>query len=101
MRKSVEKQKLMEILSEELMDFRGGNAIQHGLGDILIIGLLCILCNGNTFMDMEMFGELHEDLLRRSSRLSMASPRMTRSDVCSRSWIRPIWMRVFHIGSAP
>ena len=27
MRKSVEKQKLMEILSEELMDFRGGNAI--------------------------------------------------------------------------
>lgn len=64
MRKSVEKQKLMEILSEELMDFRGGNAIQHDLGDILIIGLLCILCNGNTFVDMEMFGELHEDLLR-------------------------------------
>lgn len=74
MRKSVEKQKLMEILSEELMDFRGGNAIQHDLGDILIIGLLCILCNGNTFVDMEMFGELHEDLLRQFLSLKHGIP---------------------------
>lgn len=74
MRKSVEKQKLMDILSEELADFRGGNAIQHDLGDILIIGLLCILCNGSTFVDMEMFGETHKDLLRQFLSLEHGIP---------------------------
>lgn len=68
MRKSVEKQKLMEILSEELTDFRGGNAIQHDLGDILIIGLLCILCNGNTFVDMEILASFTRICCGSSSR---------------------------------
>lgn len=63
MSKSVVKQRLMDILNEELEDFRGGNAVQHNLSEILIIGLLCILCNGSTFVDMEMFGNIHKDLL--------------------------------------
>lgn len=98
MRKSVEKQKSMEILSEELTDFRGGNAIQHDLGDILIIGLLCILCNGNTFVDIEMFGELHEDLLRQFLSLGAVSASPTES-ICRKrrkgSWkneTRQCWL---------
>lgn len=34
-----EKRKLIEILREELPDHRSGNAVQHELGDIIIIGL--------------------------------------------------------------
>ena len=56
--------KLIEILQEEMIDYRGGNAVQHYLWDIIMIGLLCILCNGSTFVDMELFGQTHEALLR-------------------------------------
>lgn len=55
---------LYELLQEELTDSRAGNAIQHELWDIIIIGLLTILCNGNTFVDMQIFGETHLPLLQ-------------------------------------
>lgn len=64
MAKSKQQLRLIEILQEEMEDFRGGNAVQHNLWDVIIIGLLCILCNGETFVDMQIFGETHVDLLR-------------------------------------
>lgn len=62
--KSKHEIRLIEILQVEMEDFRGGNAVQHNLWDVIIIGLLCILCNGETFVDMQIFGETHLDLLR-------------------------------------
>lgn len=58
-----ETQTLLELLSE-LPDHRVGNAIKHNLTDILAIGILAILCNANTFVGMQLFGETHEQELR-------------------------------------
>ena len=57
--RTMKKRTLLEIL-EEAPDCRRGNAIRHLLKDILMIGLLCVICNGDTFTDMELFGQIHE-----------------------------------------
>jgi predicted transposase YbfD/YdcC len=49
---------------EGVPDYRKGNAIRHKLSDILMIGLLTIICNGNDYMAMTLFGETHESVLR-------------------------------------
>jgi len=54
---------IIEILSD-VPDYRKGNAIRHHLEDILAIGLFSVICNGNTFADMELFGETHEETLK-------------------------------------
>ncbi|MEG2718484.1 MAG: transposase family protein, partial [Clostridia bacterium] len=54
---------LMKLL-EEIPEPRKGNAIKHNLKDVLLIGLLCIICNGETFTDMELFGETHYEELK-------------------------------------
>ena len=51
----------IKMLEEETTDWRTGNAVRHQLMDIMHIGLLC---NEDTFTDMESFGETHEDELR-------------------------------------
>ena len=58
-----EQKTLLELL-EELPDHRAGNAIRHQLKDIIAIGILAILCNANTFVGMQLFGETHEKELR-------------------------------------
>lgn len=58
-----ENKTLLELLSE-LPDHRVGNAIKHNLTDIVAIGILAILCNANTFVGMQLFGETHEQELR-------------------------------------
>lgn len=70
----VEQKKLIELLQEEIQDYRKGNGVRHELSDVIIIGLLCILCNGNTFVDMQTFGETHEDLLRQFLPLPQGIP---------------------------
>ncbi len=62
MNKSEEKT-LLELLGE-LPDHRMGNAIRHQLKDIMAIRILAILCNANTFVGMQLFGETHEKELR-------------------------------------
>lgn len=57
------KRTLIELL-DGIYDYRTGNSIRHNLKDVLLIGLLCIICNGDTYTDMELFGETHEDVLR-------------------------------------
>lgn len=51
-------------LMEEIPDYRKGNAIQHKFIDIVTIGLLCIICNGDTYTGMELFGKTHEAELK-------------------------------------
>jgi len=57
------KKTLIKLL-EEVPDYRQGNAIRHNLSDILMIGLLSEICNGDTFADMALFGETHEAILK-------------------------------------
>ena len=48
----------------EVPDYRKGNAIRHNLSDVLMIGLLTIICNGNDYASMYVFGKHHEPLLK-------------------------------------
>ena len=64
---------IVEILSE-VPDYRKGNAIRHNLEDILSIGLFSMICNGNTFTDMELFGETHEEILSKFLELPHGIP---------------------------
>lgn len=47
-------QTFLELLSE-IEDFRKGNAIEYRLQDILLAGILAIICNMDTYTEMEMF----------------------------------------------
>lgn len=67
------KKTLQELLSE-VPDCRKGNAIRHRLNDIMLIGLLCVICNGDTFTDMELFGQTHETVLREFLELPYGIP---------------------------
>ena len=54
---------IMEVL-EEVPDHRKGNGIRHKLADILIIGLMTLICNGNDYAAMYIFAKRHEELLK-------------------------------------
>jgi hypothetical protein len=47
---------------------------QHALVDILVIGLLTVLCGGETFEDMEDFGEAKEEWLKERLGLTKKGP---------------------------
>ncbi len=47
-------QTFLELL-EEIKDFRVGNAIRYRLKDILLVGILAIICNMDTYTEMEIF----------------------------------------------
>ena len=61
----MEEEKEKNILDKlkETPDYRKGNAIKHVLSDILMISLLTIICNGNTYAAMHVFGKRHEKTL--------------------------------------
>ena len=46
-------------------DYRRGNAIKHVLSDILMVGLLTFLCNGDGYAAMHIFGVTHEQELKK------------------------------------
>ena len=48
---------------EKVPDYRKGNGVRHKLVDILMIGLLTFICNGNDYAAMRTFGKMHEELL--------------------------------------
>ena len=64
---------IIEILSD-VPDYRKGNAIRHVLSDILMIGLLTIICNGNDYSAMVLFAETHEEILRHFLQLPHGIP---------------------------
>ena len=49
---------------EQIPDYRKGNGIRHKLIDILMIGLLTIISNGNDFAAMVEFGRNRKEVLR-------------------------------------
>ena len=68
-----EQKTLMELLGE-MEDHRKGNAVRYRLDEVLIIGILSILCNGMTFTAMEMFGKTHLKELRQFMELKNGIP---------------------------
>lgn len=68
-----EQKTLVELL-EELPDERKGNALKHKLAEVIMIGILCIMCNGMTFTAMELFGKTHEKELREFMELPHGIP---------------------------
>ena len=64
---------LYEML-RQVPDYRKGNAIRHNLEDVLMIGLLSGICNGNTNVDMAIFGETHEKELQEFLELPYGIP---------------------------
>lgn len=55
-----EQKTLMELLGE-MEDHRKGNAVRYRLDEVLIIGILSILCNGMTFTSRECKNDARED----------------------------------------
>jgi predicted transposase YbfD/YdcC len=55
---------VLEIL-ESIPDPRRGNAIRHRLTDVLVIGVLAILCGMDCFTEMEMFAYEQREWLRK------------------------------------
>lgn len=66
--------KSLEERLKEIPEPRSGNAIKHKLNEIIMIGLLCIICNGDTYVDMQIFGEMHKELLSRFLELPYGIP---------------------------
>lgn len=58
----------------DLPDPRVDRTRDHELGDILVIALCTLLCGGDTFTDMERFGEAKQDWLRTFLRLPAGIP---------------------------
>ena len=54
---------IIEIM-EQIPDPRQGNGIRHKLIDVIIIGILAILCGYDEYTEMELFGEMKEGWLR-------------------------------------
>jgi predicted transposase YbfD/YdcC len=52
-------------LFEGVSDPRRSNATRHDLHEMLMIGLLCVLCGGEGCHDMSLFGRSKEQFLRR------------------------------------
>lgn len=57
-------EKTIMTVMEEIPDYRKGNGIRHNLADILMIGLLTFICNGNDYAAMYLFAKRHEELLK-------------------------------------
>ena len=59
---------------QDLEDPRHGNAGQHDLLEILMIALCTTLCGGKSTVDMELFGQSKEVLLRQFLTLERGIP---------------------------
>lgn len=64
---------LLEKLSS-IEDFRITNKCQHKLSDILLIGLLTYLSNGEDYEDMVLFAESHYDFVKQYCSLANGIP---------------------------
>ena len=59
---------------ESVNDPRKSNATRHDLQEMLMIGLLCVLCGGEGCCDMALFGRSKEAFLRRFMTLEHGIP---------------------------
>lgn len=51
---------LLDIIPES----RKVNAIKHNLKDSIFIALLSVICNADNYVGIQLFGEIHEDILK-------------------------------------
>jgi predicted transposase YbfD/YdcC len=58
------KKSIIEIFNEGLTDHRKGNAIEHKLIDVVVIGILTVLTGGKGFTDMASFGQAKLEWLK-------------------------------------
>jgi predicted transposase YbfD/YdcC len=58
----------------EISDPRDSSYIKYNLSDILIIILLAVLANCNTWYEIELFGQIHEKWLKKFLNLSYGTP---------------------------
>lgn len=72
----VTKTQLISLITilEEVPDPRVTATVDHDLPDILTIALCTVLCGGDSFYDMEEFGEVRLDWLRTFLRLRHGAP---------------------------
>lgn len=71
------KRQLVSLLTilEEVPDPRVAATVDHDLPDILTIALCTVLCGGDSFYDMEEFGEVRRDWLKTFLRLRHGAPK--------------------------
>lgn len=62
------------LMFQEIEDPRIKRARKHNLCDILFIALCTVICGGETFEDMELFGQAKEDWFRKYLELSNGIP---------------------------
>lgn len=74
---NVTKTQLVSLITilEEVPDPRVTATVDHDLPDILTIALCTVLCGGNSFYDMEEFGEVRLDWLKTFLRLRNGAPK--------------------------
>lgn len=74
---NVKKTQLVGLITilEEVPDPRVTATVDHDLPDILTIALCTILCGGDSFYDMEEFGEVRRDWLKTFLRLRNGAPK--------------------------
>jgi len=61
-------------LLDEIPDPRRGNRTRHNLKDILLIGIMSMICNADGFTGMEIWGQTHEKTLREVLELPYGIP---------------------------
>lgn len=71
-----------------LEDPRNGPAQVHELLNIVVIAVCAIVCGANRWTEVEAFGKAQQAWLSTFLALPGGYPRMTRSDVCSVTWIQ-------------
>lgn len=59
---------------KDLDDPRTGNATRHLFPEVMFIAFLCVLCGGETAVDMADFGEAKEEILREFLELPHGTP---------------------------
>jgi predicted transposase YbfD/YdcC len=74
---NVKKTQLVGLITilEEVPDPRVAATVDHDLPDILTIALCTMLCGGDSFYDMEEFGEVRRDWLKTFLRLRNGAPK--------------------------
>jgi predicted transposase YbfD/YdcC len=75
--KNVTKSQFISLITilEEVPDPRVQSTVDHDLSDLLTIALCTILCGGESFYDMEEFGEVRLPWLKTFLRLRKGAPR--------------------------
>ena len=66
--------KSLNDLLDTIPEPRKGNAIKHNLKDIIFIALLSVICNADSYVGMQIFGETHEDILKQFLELPYGIP---------------------------